>query len=65
MDSAYDLTKLSRYLDLLHIMCYDYHGTWDRVVGANAPLKGTSEDDFLSVVSMKKFNLFDISQVDF
>ncbi|CAB3241732.1 unnamed protein product [Arctia plantaginis] len=49
MDSAYDLSKLSRYLDLLHIMCYDYHGTWDRVVGANAPLRGTSEDDFLSV----------------
>ncbi|XP_028167467.1 probable chitinase 2 [Ostrinia furnacalis] len=49
MDAAYDLPKLSRYLDLLHMMCYDYHGTWDGTVGANAPLRGTAEEDVLSV----------------
>ncbi|KAG6447260.1 hypothetical protein O3G_MSEX004873 [Manduca sexta] len=49
MDTAYDVAKLSRYLDLIHMMCYDYHGTWDGVVGANAPLRGTSEDDVLSL----------------
>lgn len=51
METAYDLTKLSRYLDFIHMMCYDYHGTWDGVVGANAPLKGVSDDDILSLVS--------------
>nr|XP_049698952.1 probable chitinase 2 isoform X1 [Helicoverpa armigera]XP_049698953.1 probable chitinase 2 isoform X2 [Helicoverpa armigera]XP_049698958.1 probable chitinase 2 isoform X3 [Helicoverpa armigera] len=49
METAYDLAKLSRYLDLIHMMCYDYHGTWDRVLGANAPMKGIGENDTLSV----------------
>ncbi|XP_068622318.1 probable chitinase 2 [Battus philenor] len=56
MEAAYDMHKLSRYLDYIHMMCYDYHGTWDGVVGANAPLRGTSEDDVLSVeYSIKYF----------
>ncbi|XP_022817324.1 probable chitinase 2 [Spodoptera litura] len=49
METAYDLAKLSRYLDLIHMMCYDYHGTWDGVLGANAPLKGINDNDTLSV----------------
>lgn len=57
MDSAYDLTKLSRYLDFLHMMCYDYHGTWDGVVGANAPLKGLDSEDVLSVEYTIKYML--------
>ncbi|KAG6447259.1 hypothetical protein O3G_MSEX004873 [Manduca sexta] len=56
MDTAYDVAKLSRYLDLIHMMCYDYHGTWDGVVGANAPLRGTSEDDVLSLICMDLMN---------
>ena len=27
-----------KYLDYVHIMCYDYHGKWDRKTGHNAPL---------------------------
>ncbi|KAM3956129.1 chitinase 2 [Aphomia sociella] len=57
MDVAYDLTKLSRYLDLIHMMCYDYHGTWDGMVGANAPLRGGSEEDVLSVEYTIKYML--------
>ncbi|CAH2084073.1 unnamed protein product [Euphydryas editha] len=49
MDSAYELAKLSRYLDFIHMMCYDYHGTWDGAVGANAPLNGIGDNDVLSV----------------
>ncbi|CAH0599782.1 unnamed protein product [Chrysodeixis includens] len=49
METAYDLAKLSRYLDLIHMMCYDYHGTWDGVLGANAPLRGINDEDTLSV----------------
>lgn len=40
IDEAYDIPALSKYLDYLHIMCYDYGGAWDRRVTANAPLKG-------------------------
>lgn len=46
IDSAYDVPQLSRYLDFMHIMCYDYGGAWDRRVTANAPLYG---DDDLNV----------------
>ncbi|XP_050090378.1 probable chitinase 2 [Anopheles aquasalis] len=46
IDEAYDIPALSNYLDFLHIMCYDYHGTWDGKVGPNAPL---ASSDFLSV----------------
>ncbi|XP_072937484.1 probable chitinase 2 [Epargyreus clarus] len=57
MDAAYDLIKLSRYLDFIHMMCYDYHGTWDHVVGANAPLRGGDEKDVLSVEYTIKYML--------
>lgn len=46
IDQAYDIKELSKYLDYLHIMCYDYHGSWDRKVGPNAPLE---DEGFLSV----------------
>lgn len=46
MDEAYDVRALSQYLDFFHIMCYDYGGSWDRKITANAPLKS---DDFLNV----------------
>lgn len=49
IQSAYDLPALSQYLDYLHIMTYDYHGTWESKVGVNAPLRGTSDADHLSV----------------
>ena len=46
IDSAYDIKELSKYLDYLHIMCYDYKGSWDKKIGANAPL---SSSDVLNV----------------
>jgi len=42
---GYDIEGISKYLDYLHIMCYDYHGSWDTQTGHNAPLRlpnGTS-----------------------
>ncbi|KAH8301895.1 hypothetical protein KR044_000452, partial [Drosophila immigrans] len=44
IDQAYDVRQLSRYLDFLHIMCYDYHGSWDHKVGYNAPLTAAAVD---------------------
>uniref|UniRef100_A0A182NGV2 GH18 domain-containing protein n=1 Tax=Anopheles dirus TaxID=7168 RepID=A0A182NGV2_9DIPT len=46
IDSAYDVKALSKYLDFLHIMCYDYNGSWDGRIGPNAPL---TSRDFLNV----------------
>lgn len=50
IDQAYDVRQISRYLDFLHIMCYDYHGSWDRRIGYNSPLTAP-QGDVLSVVS--------------
>ncbi|XP_037722456.1 probable chitinase 2 [Drosophila subpulchrella] len=44
IDEAYDVRQISRYLDYLHIMCYDYHGSWDQRVGYNAPLSAPADD---------------------
>nr|AXX71249.1 chitinase [Bradysia odoriphaga] len=43
INEAYNVRELSKYLDFLHIMCYDYGGNWDRKITANAPLH--SDDD--------------------
>lgn len=40
IDQAYDIPTLSKYLDLMHVMTYDYGGSWDGRVTANAPLRG-------------------------
>ena len=39
IDAAYDIEKMYQYLDLVHVMCYDYHGKWDKKTGHNAPLR--------------------------
>ncbi|KAL1501790.1 hypothetical protein ABEB36_007051 [Hypothenemus hampei] len=41
IDMGYDVEGLALYLDYIHVMCYDYHGAWDRKTGANAPLRST------------------------
>jgi len=38
IDVAYDVPNMYKYLDYVHIMCYDYHGKWDKRTGHNAPL---------------------------
>ncbi|XP_026671822.1 probable chitinase 2 [Ceratina calcarata] len=56
IDAAYDLPELCKYLDLVHVMAYDYHGTWDNKVLPNAPLKsddGSSVMDTLSYLLSK------------
>ncbi|KAL1132660.1 hypothetical protein AAG570_010612, partial [Ranatra chinensis] len=41
---AYDLQQINKYLDYIHLMCYDYHGSWENVTGANAPLYSNRDD---------------------
>ena len=47
ISASYDVPKLSKLFNYIHIMSYDYHGKWDRETGHNAPLTGEE----LSVVS--------------
>ncbi|KAL5291960.1 CHIA.2 family protein [Megaselia abdita] len=35
---SYDIPEISKYVDMIGIMTYDLHGSWDGVTGMNAPL---------------------------
>ncbi|XP_020293834.1 probable chitinase 3 isoform X2 [Pseudomyrmex gracilis] len=38
IDAGYDVPALSKYLDWIAVMCYDFHGQWDKKTGHVAPL---------------------------
>nr|CAD7569858.1 unnamed protein product [Timema californicum] len=46
IDEAYDLPNIGRELDLLSVMTYDYHGSWERRVGHVSPLYYRQGDQF-------------------
>ncbi|XP_076680283.1 putative chitinase 2 [Andrena cerasifolii] len=46
IEVGYDIPKISKYLDHIHVMAYDYHGMWDSKVLPNSPMRG---QDGLSV----------------
>ncbi|XP_055917102.1 chitinase-3-like protein 1 [Eupeodes corollae] len=35
---SYNIPEVSKYLDIINVMAYDLHGSWDPVTGINAPL---------------------------
>ncbi|XP_054720372.1 chitinase-3-like protein 1 [Uloborus diversus] len=53
IDSAYDIPALAKYLDLINLMAYDFHGGWDTVTGHNAPLYPRSSES----AANKKLNV--------
>ncbi|OTF83884.1 mite allergen-like protein (Chitinase-like) [Euroglyphus maynei] len=38
IDRAYNIPEMSKYLDFINLMSYDYHGGWENHTGHNAPL---------------------------
>lgn len=44
IDAGYDVPTLSQYLDWIAVMCYDYHGQWDKITGHVAPMYTHPED---------------------
>ncbi|XP_030388385.1 acidic mammalian chitinase [Scaptodrosophila lebanonensis] len=56
---SYDIPKVVEYLDLINVMSYDLHGSWDEEVGINAPLYGrsneTKEQKELNVDAIAKY----------
>ncbi|CAD5228265.1 unnamed protein product [Bursaphelenchus xylophilus] len=53
----YDFAGLKDSLDLLNIMAYDFHGSWDKVTAQNAPLYGEGKFtvDYLTQFYKKNF----------
>lgn len=45
IDPAYDIPQVSKYLDLINLMAYDYHGGWETKTGMNAPLFHSARHD--------------------
>merc|ERR1712109_356577 len=44
-DVAYNVAEMNKYLDLVGLMTYDMHGTWEDITNFNAPLYTTAEDE--------------------
>lgn len=57
IDVAYDVPMMYKYLDYVHIMCYDYHGKWDKKTGHNAPLKASPSEPAADAILNVKYTL--------
>ncbi|NP_956740.1 chitinase, acidic.4 precursor [Danio rerio] len=44
IDAGYEIAEVSKYLDFINIMTYDFHGSWENVTGHNSPLYRDSRD---------------------
>ncbi|KAI1890544.1 hypothetical protein AGOR_G00154780 [Albula goreensis] len=38
IDSGYQIAQIGQSLDYIHVMTYDFHGTWEHFTGENSPL---------------------------
>nr|XP_057907110.1 acidic mammalian chitinase-like [Doryrhamphus excisus] len=45
IDNGYEIAKVSKLLDFMNIMTYDFHGAWDPFTGHNSPLYRSSFDE--------------------
>ena len=54
------MPEISKYLDFINVMTYDFHGQWERQVGHNSPLfpleSATSYQKKLTVVGIENVN---------
>ncbi|KAK2851715.1 hypothetical protein Q5P01_007991 [Channa striata] len=44
IDSAYQIPKLGQALDMINVMTYDFHGSWDPMTGECSPLFSGPQD---------------------
>ncbi|XP_054601643.1 acidic mammalian chitinase [Nothobranchius furzeri] len=42
IDNGYEIAEISKLLDFMNVMTYDFHGSWDPFTGHNSPLYGSS-----------------------
>ncbi|XP_067863874.1 chitinase-3-like protein 1 [Heptranchias perlo] len=47
IDNSYEIRKISKYLDFISVMTYDFHGAWDAFTGHNSPLYRGAADQGL------------------
>ncbi|XP_049438191.1 acidic mammalian chitinase-like [Epinephelus fuscoguttatus] len=44
IDNGYEIADISKFLDFINVMTYDFHGAWDPFTGHNSPLYRSSFD---------------------
>ena len=44
IDAAYDVPRLIKSLDVINLMTYDFHGSWEKTTGHNAPMSSCPGD---------------------
>ncbi|XP_070696377.1 acidic mammalian chitinase-like [Pempheris klunzingeri] len=44
IDSGYEIADISKFLDFINVMTYDFHGAWDPFTGHHSPLYQSSFD---------------------
>ncbi|XP_031707928.1 acidic mammalian chitinase-like [Anarrhichthys ocellatus] len=44
IDSGYQIAQIGAVLDYIHVMSYDFHGSWEHNVGQNSPLYKSPAD---------------------
>uniref|UniRef100_A0A3Q3JAY5 chitinase n=1 Tax=Monopterus albus TaxID=43700 RepID=A0A3Q3JAY5_MONAL len=44
VDAGYEIAEISKYLDFINVMTYDFHGSWESVTGHHSPLCKGSND---------------------
>ncbi|KAJ8265113.1 hypothetical protein COCON_G00142120 [Conger conger] len=44
IDASYEIPEISKYLDFISVMTYDFHGAWEAFTGHNSPLYRGSHD---------------------
>uniref|UniRef100_V9KD90 chitinase n=1 Tax=Callorhinchus milii TaxID=7868 RepID=V9KD90_CALMI len=44
IEAGYEIDKISKHLDFINVMTYDFHGPWDKLTGHNSPLHAGSTD---------------------
>ncbi|KAF7209278.1 acidic mammalian chitinase isoform X1 [Nothobranchius furzeri] len=38
IDDGFEIAEISKYLDFINVMTYDFHGSWENVTGHHSPL---------------------------
>ncbi|XP_044206711.1 acidic mammalian chitinase-like [Thunnus albacares] len=44
IDNGYEIAEVSKFLDFINVMSYDFHGAWEPFTGHNSPLYRSSFD---------------------
>ncbi|KAK3589884.1 hypothetical protein CHS0354_015910 [Potamilus streckersoni] len=54
IDVSYDIPGMTRYLDFISLMSYDFHGSWEKTTGHNSPLyKRSGEQGDLAYLNVQ------------